>query len=133
MSAADGFLDSNILVYLVAGDATKADRAQALLRDRPTISVQALNEFVSVARRKIKLTWPEIRLVLATVKAACRVVPITLETHEGAVTIAEQSGLNIYDALMVAAAAQAGCRTLLTEDLNAGQRIGTVTIRNPFL
>jgi predicted nucleic acid-binding protein len=57
---------------------------------------------------------------------------LTVETHALAVQIAEEAMIDIYDANIVAAAELAGCDTLYTEDLNAGQRIGGVTIRNPF-
>jgi predicted nucleic acid-binding protein len=49
------FLDSNVVLYLLSGEACKADRAEALLRARPTISVQVLNEITSVCLRKLRL------------------------------------------------------------------------------
>ena len=52
--------------------------------------------------------------------------------HGRAVEIAEQHLLGMYDALIVAAAELAGCDVLYTEDLNHGQRIGRVVVRNPF-
>jgi len=58
---------------------------------------------------------------------------VTLATHEAARKIAEEYGFNIYDALVVAAAMQAGCATLYSEDFQDGQVIGEeVTVRNPF-
>ncbi len=60
-------------------------------------------------------------------------VPIEISTHEAALTIAENYGYEIYDALIVAAALEAGCATLCSEDLQHGQLIdGKLTIRNPF-
>ena len=60
-------------------------------------------------------------------------LPITIETHEAALRIAEKHGYNIFDALVVAAALEAGCATLYSEDLHDGQTIdGQLTIRNPF-
>jgi predicted nucleic acid-binding protein len=58
---------------------------------------------------------------------------ITIEMHEAAIRIAEMRGYNIYDAQVVAAALEAGCATLYSEDLRDGETIdGQLTIRNPF-
>jgi predicted nucleic acid-binding protein len=60
-------------------------------------------------------------------------VPISLDTHRGAVAIAEKYGYSIYDALIASAALEAGCKTLYSEDLQDGQIINRqLTIRNPF-
>ena len=60
-------------------------------------------------------------------------LPITMEMHEAARTIAAKHGYSIYDALVIAAALEAGCATLYSEDLRDGQVIdGQLTIRNPF-
>jgi predicted nucleic acid-binding protein len=56
MSAADCFLDTNVLLYLLSKDAAKADRAEALLATGGIVSVQVLNEFASVATRKLAMT-----------------------------------------------------------------------------
>ena len=67
------FFDSNVLLYLLSADATRADRAEALLARGGHISVQVLNEFASVATRKLGMTLIEVREVLATVRALCTV------------------------------------------------------------
>jgi len=59
-------------------------------------------------------------------------LPLTVATHESAVALARRYRLHIYDALIVASAAEAGCGELLTEDMSDGMTIGGVTIRNPF-
>ena len=53
------FIDSNVVLYLLSADATKADRAQTLLEAGAVISVQVLNEVTSVCLRKLKMPWPE--------------------------------------------------------------------------
>jgi predicted nucleic acid-binding protein len=132
MSAGDVFFDSNVLLYLMsAGE--KPARARALLDRGGVVSVQVLNEFASVARGKIKLDWAEIREILRTVQIACKVEPISLAIHERGLAIAERFGFQIYDSMIVAAALVAGCTTLLSEDMQHGQRIERMTIRNPFL
>ena len=127
------FLDSNVLVYAFTDDA-RAATAQALLDRGCTISVQGLNEFVNVARRKLGHSWDEIRAALAVIRDLCPiVVPIDLDTHEAALRLAERYGFAMFDALMVATASKAGCTTLWSEDMQDGMLIdGTLRIANPF-
>ncbi|MBN8508777.1 MAG: PIN domain-containing protein [Burkholderiales bacterium] len=133
MNGAEDFFDTNVVLYLLSADTTKADRAEELLAPGGTISVQVLNEFVAVASRKLRMSLAEVREVLAPVRAVCAVEPITLETHDRALHVAARYGLSIYDALIVAAALLAGCRTLHTEDMQDGLVIERrLTIRNPF-
>jgi predicted nucleic acid-binding protein len=133
MSGGDDFFDTNVVLYLLSADPAKADRAEELLAIGGTISVQVLNEFVAVASRKLHMSWIEIREVLAQVRAVCAVEPVTIETHERALRLAERYGISIYDALIVSAALLANCKTLHSEDMQDGQVIERqLTIRNPF-
>lgn len=133
MSAADVFFDTNVLLYLFSSDDAKADRADALLRVGGNVSVQVLNEFTSVAIRKLKLSWVETTEVLGVVRAVCKVLPLTVEVHEHALEIAQRYRLGFYDALIVASALLADCRTLYSEDMHSGQKIaGVLDIVNPF-
>lgn len=132
MSAGKAFIDTNVLLYLAADDEAKADRAEDILRAGGIVSVQVLNEFVSVARRKTTLELADIRTILDVVRSFCDVVPLDVETHDLALTICERFGLSIYDSLIVAAAERAGATTLWTEDMQHGQTIAAVTIANPF-
>jgi predicted nucleic acid-binding protein len=126
------FLDSNVLLYLLSSDANKADVAEALLNQSPTISVQVLNEITSVCLRKFKMPWSEITDLLQAVKATCRVVPLTVETHAQAVRVAQQHHLSFCDAHIVAAAISSGASTLMSEDMHAGLTVLSVRIQNPF-
>jgi len=97
------------------------------------VSVQVLNEFASVASRKLKMSIAEIREVLATIRAVCTIVPISEETHDVGLQVAERYGLSVYDAMIVAAALLAGCETLVSEDMQDGQILeGRLQVRNPF-
>jgi predicted nucleic acid-binding protein len=82
--------------------------------------------------RKLGMSVAEVREALAAIGAVCTIVPLTLRIHERGLQIAERYGFSIYDCLIVAAALDAGCPTLYTEDLQDGQSIGTLTVRNPF-
>ena len=132
MSAADCFFDTNVLLYLLSKDAAKADLAEALLATGGVVSVQVLNEFASVATRKLAMTIPEIREILSTIRAVCVVRSLDIETHELGLEMAERYGFSIYDGLIVAAAVRARSAILYTEDLQPGQVIDQVTIQNPF-
>ena len=133
MSGAETFFDTNVVLYLLSADTAKADRAEELLASGGIISVQVLNEFSAVASRKLRMSWPEIREVLAQVRAVCNVEPMSVDTHDRAAQLAERYGLSIYDALIVAAALLAGCSTLYSKDMQNGQVIERqLTIRNPF-
>lgn len=132
MSTAD-FFDSNILLYVVSSDPGKKQRAAELLADGGTISIQVLDEFASVASRKLGQPLAETRKKLFDIRAVCNVVTASIATHERGLDIAERYKFSIYDSMLLASALEAGCRTFYSEDLHHGQRIGSLTIRNPFL
>ena len=133
MSESKKFFDTNVLIYLFSTDAAKADRAEAELAAGGVISVQVLNEFASVSSRRLKLSIAETREALVAIRAACRVVPVSEETHDTAMQLAEKYALSIYDAMIVASALIAGCDFLLSEDMQHGQIIeGRLRVRNPF-
>jgi predicted nucleic acid-binding protein len=127
------FFDTNVLLYLLSDDATKADRAEDLLAVGGTVSVQVLNEFASMASRKLGMSHAEIRDALEPIRAICAVMPLTLGIHDRALSLAERYGFSIYDALIIGAAREADCDTLFTEGLQDGQVIdAALTITNPF-
>jgi predicted nucleic acid-binding protein len=134
MNESNHFFDTNVLLYLLSDDIVKADAAEVLLAKGGFISVQVLNEFSSVASRKLGMSWTEIREILDTVRAVCDVAPVTVESHDRAIDLSERYGFSIYDSLILASAILAGCSTLFTEDLQNGQRIDDrITVRNPFI
>lgn len=127
------FLDTNILLYLMSADETRSMQAENTIADGGTISVQVLNEFASVARRKLKMSFAEIQEILSQIRVICPVVPITVNEHDLGLRIAEYYGFSIYDALIVATALLADCTILYSEDIQDGQLIDDqLVIRNPF-
>ena len=133
MPETKAFFDTNVLLYLLSEDAAMADRAEELIAIGGVISVQVLNEFASVASRKLRMSWSEIRDVLSSIRAVCETEPVTVETHELGLELAERYGLSFYDATIVASALRAGCETLYSEDLQDGQIINKqVRMCNPF-
>lgn len=127
------FFDTNILVYAQQA-AGKADRARALLGGGGKISVQVLNEFVAVSRRKQQQDWNEIAEAISDVLAVVDPpLALTLDLHRAARTLARDHRLSFYDALIVAAALEAGCDILYTEDMQHGRKFGGLVIVNPFI
>lgn len=126
------FFDTNVLVYAFL-DLEKRQRALAVLSQGGVISAQVLNEFTNVARRKRQRSWAEIEAAVAVIHMQFPGIrPLTAETHAVAIVLARDHNLSFYDALIVAAAMEAGCETLYSEDLQSGQAINGVTIVNPF-
>ena len=127
-------LDTNILLYALEPDTERSRTADAIVAQGGVISVQVVNECAAVLRRKPKWDWADVNAALAGFKAVCSGPrSLTAATHDAALIIAEGDGLNIYDALIVASALEAGCTTLLTEDMQHGRVIdGRLTIHNPF-
>jgi predicted nucleic acid-binding protein len=133
MVETEAFFDTNIFLYLLSADSEKADRAEALIATGGTISVQVLNEFATVASRKLRMSWTDIREVLGTIRAVCRVESLSLETHELGISISQRYGYSVYDSMILAAAWLAECRIVYTEDLQHGQMIDDrIKIVNPF-
>lgn len=133
MSGASAFFDTSVLLYLLTGDLEKAQRVEELLRRRHSVNVQVLNEFAAVALRKRALSLPELREYLGYLRGLCVTHPLTVETHERGLEVAERYGYSLYDSMIVAAALQAGCRTFYSEDLQHGQVIEKrLTVTNPF-
>ena len=133
MSAADSFFDTNVVLYLFSADASKADRAEELFASGGKISVQVLNELAAGARRQLGMSWGEIREVVTQLRTVCPVTPLTVETHERGLQVAERFGLSVYDGMIVASALLSGCAILYTEDMQDGEVIDEqLAIRNPF-
>jgi len=127
------FFDTNVLIYVVSGDAAKAEAAAALLQDGGTISVQVLDEIVNVLRRKLHRSWLITHDFLTLLRACLLVRPVTISTHDAGIEIAERYGLSIYDSMIAAAALDAECDTLWSEDMHHGLVIaGRLRVVNPF-
>ena len=128
------FLDTNVLIYAFATADPRSTTAQTLLARGATVSVQSLNEFASVARRKLRMPWADVRGAIAAICILCpSPQPITLNTHKKGFDIAERYGYSFFDSLIVAAALLAECDVLYSEDLRDGQVIEKLTVRSPFV
>ena len=127
------FFDTNIIVYAFIETDRRSAIAASILAEGGVVNVQVLNEFVNVARRKHTVPWSDIREALTVLRRQCgEPYPLTTAIHEAGIAIAERYHYRIYDALIIAAAATAGCQTLYSEALADGQTIQGVRIINPF-
>lgn len=131
--SAGSFIDTNVLLYLAGDDPAKAARAEAVVAAGGAISVQVLNELANVARRKMRLGWAETADFLGALRGLLTVHPLTLATHETGLALAARYGFSVYDAMIVAAALEAGCGTLYSEDMQHGMVLAEgVRIVDPF-
>lgn len=130
-------LDTNILIYAegVDGEA-KRNIAIAALRPFGTgevhVPVQALGEFFAVLTRKARWPATEAREAVTRWMARALPIPTTATVLEDAMTLAVAHRLASWDAVILAAAAEAGCEALLTEDLHPGFAWRGCVVRNPF-
>ncbi|MCY4658347.1 MAG: PIN domain-containing protein [Acidobacteria bacterium] len=137
----DRFLDTNVFVYQLEGrDARKASIAQDLIRrgiesGTACISFQVVQECLNTALRKalVPLEGNDMRRYLESVLAPLLRVQPSLRLYRASLEIQSRYRFAYYDALIVAAALDAGCATLYSEDLQDRQRIDGMTIVNPFV
>ena len=127
------FFDTNVVIYIASGDTAKANKAETLLSEGGTISVQVLNEIANVARRTMRLSWEETNAFLTLIRGLLIVQPVTVQIHQSGLEIAARYRLSVYDAMIVASSLQAACDTLWSEDMQHGMVLdGRLRIVNPF-
>jgi predicted nucleic acid-binding protein len=128
------FFDSNVLIYAFTQAGNKTDSAQQIVSLGGAISVQVLNETANTLRRKFNVGWPRIHQIIDKIVGLCpNPLTLGLETQRTGLRICERFGYSVYDGLIIAAAVDAHCTTLYSEDLQHGQIIEGVRIENPFL
>jgi predicted nucleic acid-binding protein len=114
------FVDTNVVLYSLSDDGVKRRRALMILVDRPVLSLQVLNEAANVMRRKLGFAIPAIREMVLRWLVESRLHPLAPSTLLSALGVAERYGFSHYDSLIIAAALEAGCATLYSEDLQHG-------------
>lgn len=129
------FLDTNILVYCYSKDEPTKQQAaiEVASLSEVLISTQVLQEMCNTMSRKFKLSWVEIETLLAELNGNFKVQTNTFHTIRSACRIASVFKFSFYDSLIVAAALEAGCEVLYSEDLQDGQIIeNQLLVKNPF-
>lgn len=133
------FVDTNVLVYAEDRDAgAKHELARALLVElwktrQGVLSIQVLQEFyVTITKKPKKPLSPSKALEIVREYLTWEVVESTPDLLLASIALHQKAQLSFWDAAIVQAALDAGCSRLCTEDLNAGQRFGSLVIENPF-
>jgi predicted nucleic acid-binding protein len=133
------FVDANVLIYAFDASARhKHAAARALLErlwDSNTgcLSIQVLQEFfVTVTKKVAKPLAAEEATARIREFSAWRVFAPAANDVLAAIDLHRQATIGFWDAMIVLAAAESGCEVLWTEDLNDGQVLRGVRIRNPF-
>ncbi|HTC59642.1 MAG TPA: PIN domain-containing protein [Solirubrobacteraceae bacterium] len=136
--SAKTFLDTNVLVYLFDdGEQAKQECAREILEDAEpgelVLSTQVLSEFyVTVTRKLAQPLEPAFAAEAVDWFGLLNVLSTDTALVKSAIQTSRASQISYWDGLVVAAATRAGCELLLTEDLNDGQRFGSVKVENPF-
>lgn len=126
------FCDTNVLIYAFVIGPNQAT-AQARVSECAAISVQVLNEFVNATAKKLRIPWPEIQRALEAIdKQFPDPLPLTREIHRTGMVLCRDHSIAFYDALIVAAAIEADCDRLHSEDLQHKRRFGDCVVINPF-
>lgn len=134
------FIDTNVLLYAYDASAgARHERAVALVGDlgarrRAALSVQVLQEFYVNATRKIAEPLSH-DLAVERVRVLGRWPTHAPAAHDvtAAAVLAHDAQLSFWDAMIIRSATELGCAVLWSEDLNAGQRIAGVEVRDPFV
>ena len=128
------FADTNVLIYAF-DTGSRSIPARAIIDDGVVLSVQSLNEFANVSRRKLGYGWDEIERSLdALIAAAVTVMNVDMQMHRTGLRVAQRYHVALYDAMIVAAALISGCETLYSEDLHDGLLIeDRLRVVNPFV
>ena len=134
MNAKKIFFDTNTLLYLLSSDTKKADWVSKNLQQSNVISIQVLNEFTSASIRKIKISNSELDEFLDLFTSTFNVRSLDIDTFETGLMVSRRYGYHHYDSMIIAAALQAGCEKLYSEDMQHRQVIDKrLQIVNPFL
>lgn len=136
---ADSFLDTNVFVYLFnETDERKRRTAEVLVQHaledgRGCISYQVVQETLNVLTRKLQAAAEDVGRLLDDVLMPLWRVNPTRTLYRRGLDLRTRYGFSFYDSLIVAAALEADCKVLYSEDLQHGQRIAGVTVMDPFI
>jgi len=130
------FLDANVILYSFSLEPREREIAEIRVQDaldgNGTISFQVVQEVLNVLIRRNWADGRERLTLLQDVLVPLWTVMPSQELYELALTTQSRYRYSFYDSLIIAAALEAGCSRLYSEDLQHGQRIEGLTITNPF-
>jgi predicted nucleic acid-binding protein len=128
-------IDTNILVYSHSQDAEKKQNiARNLIIESPVVSTQVVSEYVNVLKRIMKIPKQQIFGVCLPNLKRCNIFKVDAETLQYADYLIQRYDFQLFDAIIVAAALEASCQILYSEDMQHNMKIERqLTIINPFL
>jgi len=128
------FADTNIAVYAESDDGEKSKRARSILESSPVISTQVVNETIAALTGKYGFSKSDAHEVADALMDLCEVVSVDEGTVREAMKLAVRYQLSHWDALIVAAAIQASCDLIYSEDMQHEQVFDDrVSVKNPFI
>ena len=128
------FADTNIAVYAESDDGEKSKRARSILESSPVISTQVVNETIAALTGKYGFSKSDAHEVADALMDLCEVVPVDEGTVREATKLAVRYQLSHWDALIVAAAIQASCDLIYSEDMQHEQVFDDrVSVKTPFI
>lgn len=134
MTLSNTFLDSNIIIYLIDNHKEKHDTAEALIADIPYVNAQVLVEVGNVCQRKLSYTKHDICELWYHLMTHCQLAQITESTMAEAIYLTQKYDFQLFDAIIVSSALEAGCTILYSEDMQHELVVEErLTIISPFL
>jgi len=136
--ASRSFIDTNILIYAEASDIpVKQKAALSLLKQlykdaSGVLSTQILQKYCNVALKKLKLPPQYIRAQLDLYEQF-EVIQVTPAIIRAGIDLNQTRSIAFYNAIVLASAKASGCRVLFSEDMNTGETVDNIQIRNPFV
>jgi predicted nucleic acid-binding protein len=138
--SAECFIDTNLFIYqLEVSDESKSATADRIIckgieTRNACISFQVVQECLNIILRKaeVSLSTDEAKQYLDHVLAPLFRVPASFSLYRRALDLQTRYRYGFYDSLVIAAALDAGCTRLYSENLQDGQRIEGLTVENPF-
>lgn len=131
---AKSFADTNIILYSIGQDSEKRNISREIIKSRPVISTQVVNESINVCLRKLGFEREKAYEFAESIMSYTEVVPVDEAIVRRSANIAIRYKLSNWDALIIAAALQSGCEILYTEDLQHEMIINnSLKIINPFV
>jgi predicted nucleic acid-binding protein len=128
-------LDSNILIYNHSLDyENKRLIARNFFKESPIVSSQVISEYLNVMRRNFKMQKQELLHLCSLWLEKCYIQPVVLSTIKLAQNLINKYDFQIFDGIIIAAALEANCSILYSEDMQNGQIVeNTLKIVNPFV
>lgn len=128
-------LDSNILIYNHSLEfESKKYIAMNFFNENPVVSSQVISEYISVIKRNLKISKLEIMQLCSLWLEKCIVQPVVISTIKLAENLITKYNFQVFDSIIVAAALEADCEIIYSEDMHNGLIIeNSLKIVNPFI